>query len=403
MGGLRPARREVRRLREQARAHRAAARLAEERATFERLLARAPANLTALRELARDAQQRGDAQRAQALWERAAHSHPERSEPALELARLALRAGDRTRARALAARAESLAPPGRPYGLAARAASLRRHLDAGAGPLAARHVAIGGVSFCGSTLLGSLLGSLPGVANAGETHWLVHRSRDGRAVPFDFERDASEALVPCVACGVDCAVWSRAFRRELAADPVDWYGRLADRLGAPVLVSSDKNHAKLDALEPLGRLDLLVLFKSPADAWNSIRRRGDRNAWTLESFLVFWEREYGRLLHDLPARRVVVLDFGRFRREPERHWRRLGELLDLPTGDALPPVRAEQHAVAGNAGTHARIVSEGDALRIRARDEDLLPPGERERAERWAAQSATWAALRARSARDFDA
>ena len=41
-----------------------------------------------------------------------------------------------------------------------------------------RHIEIGGISFCGSTVFNLILGSLPNVTAVGESHWLVDSIND---------------------------------------------------------------------------------------------------------------------------------------------------------------------------------------------------------------------------------
>jgi hypothetical protein len=373
------------------------------RARYARILAREPDHPSALRRLADLAQLEGRAGEAEALWRRFAAVRSARPEPWLQLARLRLRAGDRGEALALAERAVALAPPGNSHEIAHRARSLRDHLARPAAPLGARHVAIGGMSFCGSTLLGFLLGSLPGVVNVGESHALVWRRVGMRPVPPDFASDAPEGMVPCTYCGFDCPVWTVPFRRALLADPLDWYGRLAERVGTRVLVSSDKNHAKLSGLDPLGRHDLVVLFKSPDAAWASAKRR-PRPPRTPALYLARWEREYRKLLHDLPVEgRRIVLHFDAFRQDPERHLRRLLERLELsaPEGHDLLVLRTDQHVIGGNGGTREQVRGASGRLAIRPRDAHALPEAERAEVAAYAERSAVFEELRARHAEEF--
>ena len=56
-----------------------------------------------------------------------------------------------------------------------------------------KHIALGGMSFCGSTVLSYVLGSLPGFCNIGESHWLTDRTKTGERI-F------------CARCGPTCKV-----------------------------------------------------------------------------------------------------------------------------------------------------------------------------------------------------
>ncbi|MCP5055388.1 MAG: tetratricopeptide repeat protein [bacterium] len=356
-------------------------RWSEARSVYTKALAREPENVSALRRLAGLAQLEGQAEEALELWQRLNDLRPERPDACLQLARLHLHAGHAREALRFAERAAALAPEGKPHEIAHRARNLRDHLVRGIRPLAARHVAIGGMSFCGSTLLGFLLGSLPAVTNVGESHNLVYSRHGMRSGPAGGSGSDLGGMAPCSSCGAQpCPLWTLAFRHALAEEPVDWYGKLATQAGTPVLLSSDKSHAKLSGLDPFGRHDLIVLFKSPSAAWASARRR-PRPPKEPSRYMTRWEREYARLLHDLPVEgRRVVLHFDAFRRDPAAHLRRLAELLEIPipVGHDLLAITPDQHVVGGNKYTHAGLRAEGGELAISAQDRHTLPADEAE-------------------------
>jgi len=85
-------------------------------------------------------------------------------------------------------------------------------------------VGLVGASFCGSTIFGRTLSSLPDVYFPGELHWLL----DPHDVPV------------CYMCGEDCPVFSREF--AATCTPENIYTRVASSIGAlrGVLVSGDK-------------------------------------------------------------------------------------------------------------------------------------------------------------------
>ncbi|MBW2269949.1 MAG: hypothetical protein JRH16_15370 [Deltaproteobacteria bacterium] len=376
----------------------------EARTVFRQALSREPENTAALRRLADLAQLDGRADEAKALWHGLADLQPERPDACLQIARLSLRRGASQEALAFAERAVHLAPPGRPHEIGHRARSLRDHLIRGEKDLGARHVAIGGMSFCGSTLLGFLLGGLPGVANLGESHALIYRRKGDRAHSADLEEAATETMVRCTSCrDAPCPVWTLGFRRNLADDPLDWYGKLAAQVGAPIVISSDKSHAKLSGLDPFGRHDLIVLFKSPGVAWTSARMRPHLSSDPAVYF-ARWEREYARLLGDLPVRgRRIVLSFDAFRRAPEAHLTRLTELLDLPrSADAeLASVHSGQHVIGGNQWTRRDMRVHGEELAIRADDQRELHEDEARQVANYEARSPVFAKLRNGHAKDF--
>ncbi|MFW5655579.1 MAG: tetratricopeptide repeat protein, partial [Roseicyclus sp.] len=133
------------------------------------------------------------------------------------------------------------------------------------------HVAICGVSYCGSTLLDRILGGLDGVGSIGESHWLTkYQTGRGEHRQLDLDTDIDGVkLVPCSVCGDNCEFLTHDFRLGMAADRRRWYHRIAARLGVTCLISSDKNYAKLLDNDPLLRFKCLVLFKSPEQAWRS--------------------------------------------------------------------------------------------------------------------------------------
>ncbi len=380
-------------------------RYGEARAVYAEALEREPAHAGALRRLAALSQLEDRIDEAEDLWRRLLAERPERADACHELARLRLRAGDPEEALRLATRAAELAPPGKPHALAHRAKNLRDHLARGEVPLAARHLAIAGMSFCGSTLLGYLLGSRPDAANVGESHALVYRRQGMRPIPVDYASDEPEGMIRCTLCGEgECPIWTVPFRRTLAADPIDWYGKLAVQAGAPILVSSDKSHAKLSGLDPFSRHDVVILFKTPSVHFASARLR-PRPPKDPQLYMTRWEREYARLLHDLPVKgRKIVLHFDAFRRAPEVHLRRLLERLDLPVSDTTDPLEVDpaQHVIGGNPYTRQDVREEGRRLGIRTGDVHELPDeAGRAIAERQE-RSTVFAELQERHAESFD-
>lgn len=380
-------------------------RWSEARRVYTQALAREPENTSALRRSAGLAQLEGRMEEAEGLWRRLNELRPERPDACLQLARLRLRAGCADEALHFAERAAALAPPGRPHEIAHRARSLRDHLAQPSAPMVARHVAICGMSFCGSTLLGFLLGSLPAVTNVGESHNLVFSRHGMHPGAAGGSGPDLAGMAPCALCGEQpCPLWTPAFRHNLAEEPVGWYAKLAAQAGTPFLLSSDKSHAKLSGLDPFGRHDVIVLFKSPSVAWASARRR-PRPPKEPSRYMTRWEREYSRLIHDLPIEgRRVVLHFDAFRRDPVAHLRRLAELLEIPIpmGHDLLAIEPEQHVVGGNKYTHEGLQAEGGELAISVRDAHGLPADEAEAIAERESQSVVFHELREAHAASFD-
>ena len=373
-----------------------------ERAWLARAVRLRPDHAPALRALARWHQLRGEREAARALWLRAAEAAPRHPEAPAQLAWLSLWLGETDGARAWAELALAAAPaPGRPFAEWRQMRSLLDHLALADPTLRHRHVALCGVSFCGSTLLSHMLGTAPGVANVGESHWLVHRPEPGGSVEIDFARDPYALQPQCGACGAACPVLTRALRETLSAERVNWSDRIADAFGTRILVSADKNQRKRITLDPLLRFDAVVLFKSPTEAWASEVRKGRRGR-DVGAYLSLWDTEYRRLAFDLPSRgRRLFVHFDRFREDPERHLRRLCEALALPFDPAMVRgVRPDQHALGGNPRVHGALRS-GAGIEVAARDEAELPAAERATAAHYERASDLYAWLRAEHARLF--
>ncbi|MGH6979765.1 MAG: hypothetical protein ACREFC_01025, partial [Stellaceae bacterium] len=148
--------------------------------------------------------------------------------------------------------------------LRARAENLLWHAASSWAEGGVRHVAIAGMSYVGSTLFGTLLGSLPGCGHAGETQELIYCA-DPKKYAFrriDFDADPDRSIPQCRVCGRSCAVFTRAFRASLASDPVDFYFHIGRQMGVRTIVSSDKFLSQYLGKDPLDRYDLLILYRS---------------------------------------------------------------------------------------------------------------------------------------------
>ncbi len=345
---------------------------------------------------------------AERCWEEASRRVPDDPEAWARRARIAARAGRLEEARDHARRYLELdTVRGSRFTRGSSVASLLAHLERGpATEPKARHIALCGVSYCGSTLVSYFLGSLPGVANVGESHWLVHRAdRSGPGfgpAPLEFRSGAPSGMPLCGHCRrPDCPVLGIELRSGLARDPVDWFDRIAAAQGEPVLISSDKNHVALQALDPWLRFDAVVLFRSPLHAWSSTRTKRT-NKDGLADYLRAWDREYRSLLYDFPNRgRRLFVDFESLRRDLPRHLAVLCSALDLPFDVRfVTDVERRQHAIGGNTRVH-RALQEERPFEVVARDPVELPAEERVIVARFEAKSPVLAALRAGHARVF--
>jgi hypothetical protein len=226
-----------------------------------------------------------------------------------------------------------------------------------------KNVVICGVSYCGSTMFDRLLGSLPGTASVGESHWLVKgKSPKGGYDLLDFDRDFVADMVKCTVCGTHCSVLSAEFRRSLAADRTNWYFRIAEKLGTRTLIACDKNPPKIVDNDPLLRLDALVLFKSLPQAWWSElqkRKTGQGDAYYLsecERYVGTWSRSYAMFLESfVPAGKVVFLSFEAFAQEPTRVLKAGCQALSLPFDETVLQHARRGHAIGGNDATMRRL------------------------------------------------
>lgn len=361
-----------------------------------------------LTRVARAATLCGQPDLAERCWKAAAALRPDDPEPPARLARFAALAGRVEQGLGLARQSLARETDGEGRSkLAAGVESLIAHLErAPATEPTHRHVALCGVSYCGSTLVSYFLGSLPGVANVGESHWLVHRvDRSGggfRAVAFDFETGEPGELPVCGSCGsLDCPVLGLELRQALARDPVDWFDRIASAQNEPVLVSSDKNHGSLVRLDPWLRLDAVVLFRPPLHAWASTRAK-HTNQRNVAEYLRAWDLEYRSFVHDFPNQgRKLFVDFEIVRRDLPRHLETLCTALGLPF-DArfVADVDRSQHAIGGNVRVH-RSLREDQPVEVVAADAVEMPAEEREAVARFEARSPVLAAMRAGHASVF--
>lgn len=257
-----------------------------------------------------------------------------------------------------------------------------KHQSAEAPGFTFQHVAIVGVSYCGSTLLASILGGLPGVENIGESHWLINRKEGARSMAADFENDDYQKLSHCFSCGSECKIFTRDFRAELQADPVNWYYQIAERLHCKTLVSADKNYVKLTEQDPLLRLDAIVLFKSPIQAWYSNYKKIDLPDSTmspitdLEVYMQKWRSAYDSFLDQFDNRGdKIFLSFDAFCEEPEYHLRRLSMMLELKFNPViLEQAASGQHCFGGNSGVNRSLRSREYQFSIDKLPKPALPP-----------------------------
>jgi hypothetical protein len=228
--------------------------------------------------------------------------------------------------------------------------------------LAAKHIFIGGTSFTGSTLIGLILGAIPGVGNVGESNWLVPRLGEADASPKLWS--GYESMEQCRLCGSACEVWTKEFRMDLQRNAVDWFERLAARLGTNVLVSSEKETPLVNALDPQKRYAALILFREPGQFWSSIRKRPWRQD-TIQQATRRWTAAYSEFLEDTyrPEGGKIFMNVDAFQTQPAPRLRVLLELLGIE-GDVESVLRyweSQQHYVGGNFNVYRELENKGAA------------------------------------------
>jgi hypothetical protein len=269
------------------------------------------------------------------------------------------------------------------------AQSLAAELAAGDSMAGIRHIAICGVSHVGSTAFGLILGSLPGLSFAGETHHLTEVSLrrigtgSGKISITEIE-DTRRWPVACRVHGRQCECFTIDFRRALAASPVGRYAQIARRLGTDTIVTSDKNAPLYWERDPLFRFDQIVLYKPVEQQMRSTLKHAVRLGGAeavgkmlarADETLASWSVNYLDHLRLLkPRGKRIVLNWDAFVADPARHLRRLGEILDLPlNGDILNHIRVD-HSIGGNIGVDFRAVQQSGKLEIRNSSAPELSP-----------------------------
>jgi hypothetical protein len=261
-----------------------------------------------------------------------------------------------------------------------------------------RHVAICGVSYCGSTLLDRLLGGLPAVKSIGESHWITKVRRDDRYCDMDLSEPLTTArFVPCTVCGAHCQVLTPAFRRSLAADNHDWYRKVAARLNTRILVSADKGLPKLSDKDPLLELSALIVFKSPEQAWRSqldklpAGRGADYYDAECRAYLDTWAKRYESFVHHFrPAGPLAFLNFDAFTRTPEPLLRAVCSRLDLPFDAAVLLRTVPGHAIGGNGRAMRRLRDKDYGVDIAPLPDAGLAAQHQETIAHQAAAQAVW-------------
>jgi hypothetical protein len=247
-------------------------------------------------------------------------------------------------------------------------------------PPETRHIAICGVSFCGSTLMDQLLEGIPGVSSIGESVWLTLSYVEGQPRTRNFSQAHGPGIQECNHCGQACEFLTPNFRNALGLNPVDWYFRIAERLGTKILVSADKNLPKVVLFDPELRLQALVVFKSPKQAWASnytkMKAGLSPNAYfeAMMKYMGVWKQAYSNLTHVFnPRDGRVFLDFDRFADAPEAKFRSLTRVLDLEYDPGALAQPGPGHSIGGNSNAIRRASAAEYRIEVRPLGEAAIP------------------------------
>lgn len=242
------------------------------------------------------------------------------------------------------------------------------------------HVALCGISYCGSTIVAVGLDSHTPIADVGESHWLIDRRlRAGGNEEINFASGDVGAVPFCWGCGKNCAAYSLQFRSEMALYRRDWYQRISERLHLPHIVSRDKNLEKYASFDPELRFHAVIIFKSPKQAWASYLSKlpagtaDEEIERRLTSFTKRWIRDYTEYHQHLSndGRKIYVL-FDRLAGSESAGLLMLARELDLPSSREGIIGTKETHAIGGNTLALRGVVADGGVV-IRPLKELDLP------------------------------
>jgi hypothetical protein len=291
-----------------------------------------------------------------------------------------------------------------------RARAVRAHSRLSAADTAApkvRHIAIGGHSYTGSTLLGAMLGSVQGAGHAGETQELTLRRPQS-----DDAGVAGEFASFCRTCGPDCAVFTREFRQTLRPEGMNFYQEVGRRMGVGALVTSDKFITEFMTKDPSFDFDLIILYKPLAEWLRSYVRRklgrredvsADERLRLINTWIGHWTETYRTLLDSIrPTGRVVTLNWEGLVQRPHAHFNRLLQILELP-GDAeyIFEHITPGHYVGGNTTDSVLKVMRQGRIEFRASDAPVLAEAEEALIVRQPAATQTFKRLQRRYRQDF--
>ena len=135
--------------------------------------------------------------------------------------------------------------------------------------------------------------------------------------------------------------------------------------------------------DPLFRFDQIVLYKSPEQQIRSIVKQKTKLGASIDEVassdflgpaLRSWSQNYMGLMKVVrPKGRRVFINWESLVADPDRHLRRLGELLDLPYQPGVLDHIHLGHFVGGNQGVDVKAISQTGRVTLRPSNAPALP------------------------------
>jgi len=210
-----------------------------------------------------------------------------------------------------------------------------------------RTLAIIGQDRCGSTILARMLDRVPGLASAGEVHWLVdappHRPLATRIRGWHISRR-------CMRHGASCPVFDEPFITQRFPEG-DLYAIVAKRLGCDTLVSADKSPQHFERFTERGQPFGVILYKRPQRA---IYSHMVGEAKTFEEALEAWHRFYALAIRWAPqwCKEYVALSYEDIVRSPGWSVYAITRMLGAPRTEIPLALPDEYHFIGGNRNAH---------------------------------------------------
>ena len=198
-------------------------------------------------------------------------------------------------------------------------------------------ITILGISYCGSTYLNFVLGSLLNVKAVGESHWLL-----------DSEN------ISCATCTYkkkNCNFFTKETISLLKnSDKTKFYSSLFDILNTNIVVNSDKNPSNLKGKLKNVENYFIVLFKSPERQYLSLKTH--KNDSGVSSHLDLTNKAYKNAIDfvkETNHEKVIYIDYDSFMLDKIRVLRYICSEFDLIYNEnAINYWNFEHHSIGGN-------------------------------------------------------